>query len=295
LESEYDDSIHDSILDRFRWESADSVELAHLPPVLVVLPASSARLVSLHALSALLRSGCPIQVLITRPSLTEEDLLGDAIDFGALAISFRSARVVQSSLAFPSHLLPELEAAAISMRPSLVVLATPSGGGWPESVILSISKAWSLFCFNPEQGSSWSSCIRIHSLEVNMWTPAHAAALNPAFQSQFRLLPERAEAHEAIQIGSYLDQYQSRAPLAVPYFTVSRADGVEMRIAISRDLADYCHDRLVAAKLLEELAAPPKVVAAAESTHPDSRAALVREGAELAIARVVAILTGAEK
>jgi hypothetical protein len=291
LDSAYVEEVHDSILERFRWEVADSFELEYLSPVLIVLSAAQAGQLPMDSLSHVLRSGCPIQVVITKPSLTVEELNEEATDFAAIGIAQRCAIVAQTSLAFPDHLMAELEAAAVSMRPSLIVLATPCGGGWNEAAMLVLSRAWALYAYHPNRGSTMRECLRLRAVEPNLWSIAEAAAMNPLLKSHFRQLPESEVLQEALEIGAYLEQFQRRAPLAVPFFVVHKEDGTEMRVAVSRDLAEYCHQRQEAWKMLEDLSTLPVVIAASAPVVEVSRDAAMREGAEMAIARVVELLS----
>ncbi len=295
LDSAYAEEVHDSILDRFRWEVADSFELEYLSPVLIVLSAAQAGKLPMDSLSHVLRSGCPIQVVITKPALTVEDLREESTDFAAIGIALHSAIVAQTSLAFPDHLMTELEAAAVSMRPSLIIVATPSGGGWAEAAMLVLSRAWALYAYHPNRGSTLRECLRLHAVAPNLWSVAEAAVIDPMLRSHFRVLPDSEELHESLEIGAYLEQFQRQAPLAVPFFVVHREDGTELRVAVSRDLAEYCHQRQEAWKMLEDLTTLPVVVAASAPVVEVSKDAAMREGAEIAIARVVELLSATKQ
>ncbi len=160
-----------------------------------------------------------------------------------------------------------------------------------EAVILPLAKAWALYTFDPARSSRWHDCFQIHRIEENTWTPAHAAALSPAMESLFRVLPESPDEHDQIELGLYLDQFRDHAPRAVPFLVTQEPGGPVTRIAVSRDLAEYCHDRLQAWSLLNQWTAAPPSQKAPESTQNAIRERALREGAEIAIARVVALLT----
>jgi hypothetical protein len=285
LDDAYDPPVHDSILHRFRWEAAHPDEIAAQSPVIVALTAAQAANSPLNSLSRLLRSGCPVHILVTQPSLVPDDLKATAPDLAQLAIAHRDAYVLQSSLACRDHLQPALDEMAQVLTPALAVIATPSAGGWAESVILPLAKAWPLFVFNPARSRQWRDCLQLHRVESNSWTAAHAAALNPTLAHHFRILPDIPGDHDPIELDQYLAQFQDRAPLAVPYLTMT--DGA--RIAVSRDVADYCHDRMRAYSVLEQwTAAPP--AAKAEALTSENRELAMRQGAEAAFARVLELL-----
>jgi hypothetical protein len=297
LEDAFEPGLHEAILERFRWQAASAAELAALPPIVAVLPADRPGEYPLGPLFHLLRSGCPIQVLAPKPSLSEDDLQGNIPDLAALAVTSRDAFVLQGSLAYPEHLMSGLAAMSRSRRPALAVIATPSGGGWPEAAVLPLARAWPLLTFDPAAASDWRGCFAIQPIEPNTWTPAHAAAMNPSLQNHFRLLPEMPGEHDPVELGQYLAQFHERPPMAVPYFATSSEGGPEARVAISRDLATYCHKRQQAWSLLEQWTMAQRTAApqaSSEALSTEARAAAVREGASLAIAQVIALLTGAK-
>jgi len=295
LEDAYDEGVHEPILKRFRWEAAESAELAALPPVLVVLDAAQAARCPLGSISRVLRSGCPIQVVVTQPSLNVSDLRGETPDLAAIAIAHRDAFVLQGSVAYPDHLLTGLAAMSRSVRPALAVIATLSGGGWPEAVILPLARAWALFTFDPACGPKWHKCFQLASIEENTWTAAHAASLNPAMENHFRILPESSDEHDPIDLRLYLDQFRDRAPRAIPFFLTQDPGSLPKRIAVSRQLAEFCHDRLQAYSLLEQWSAAPQPEKSPESVQNEIREHALREGVELAVARAVALLTNPNK
>ena len=69
-------------------------------------------------------------------------------------------------------------------------------------------------------------------------------------EGHFRVLPESPDEHDQIELGLYLDQFRDHALRAVPFLVTQEPGGPVTRIAVSRDLAEYCHDRLQAWSLL---------------------------------------------
>jgi hypothetical protein len=211
-----------------------------------------------------------------------------AAEFAQMAIAHRDAYVLQGSLARPDHLQRGLAELAQTLGPGMAVIATPGPGAWAEAALLVLSKAWPLYTFNPKRSGQWRECWELEPVDANPWTAAHAAACNPALRLHFRTLPEGTDGQDAVELDRYLAEFHERAPLAVPYLIVAG----ETRVAVSRDLADYCHDRLRAYDVLEQWTRKPAVVAAAEPANNDSKNQAMRQGAELTVARVVAMLTG---
>jgi hypothetical protein len=289
LDDAYDPAVHDSILHRFRWEAAEPSELAAQAPVVAVLTTAQASALPLQSLTHLLRSGAPVTVILTQAGLGGEDIHLTAAEFAQMAIAHRDAFVLQGSLARPDHLQRGLAELAQTLGPGIAVVATAGPGAWAEAALLVLSKAWPLFTFNPKRSVQWRECFELEPVEANPWTAAHAAACSAALRQHFRLLPEGTDEHDPVELDRYLAEFHERAPLAVPYLTVAG----EKRVAVSRDLADYCHDLLQAYTVLEQWTQKPVAVAAAEPVSSDVKQQAMRQGAELAVARVVALLTGA--
>ena len=289
LEDAYDPAHHDAILERFHWEAADTSEIAAQPPVVAVLTAAEAAALPLQSLSRALHSGCPVLIVITTPAVTAADLKAVSPDLAQIALAHRDAYVLQASLAYPSHLQTALAALSQCLRPAIAVIAVPSGGGWAESVLLPLAKAWPLFSYDPSRGAEWADRFDLQPIESNTWTAAHAAACDPAFHHHFRTLPADAGDEDPIEIHRYLDLFRDRPPLAIPFLPAG-----EERIAVSRDLAEFCHDRLQAYRFLETSIqrpqAPPEPVSPSRETTQQA----MRQGAELAVARVVALLTSTQ-
>ena len=291
LDEAYDATTHDAILARFHWQAAHPAEIASLPPAVVLMTTAEAAQLPISSFTALLRSGCPIQLILTEAALSTGAVATTTTDFAQLAISLRDPFVLQSSLAFPDHLRRGCQAMAQLVGPALAVIATPAAGGWAESAILVLSKAWPLLTFQP--GSNrWRDRLQLQPIEPNSWTAAHAAALDPKLRFHFRTMPEMTGDHDPVELDKYLAQYRERAPLAIPYFTTT--DGT--RIAVSREMAAYCHDRMEARAVLEEWTAAPAVQrAAAEPLSSEVKEQAMRQGAELAVARAIALLTGTQQ
>jgi len=284
LDDAYDPPVHDPILHRFRWEAAGAGELAAQSPVIAVLTAAQAAATSLCSFTRLLRSGCPVLLIVTQPAFCQQDLACDAPDFAQLAMTYRDAFILQSSLGAPEHFRAAVDALAKTLRPALAVVATPSGGGWAESVILAQSAASPLFTFDPAAGPRFRDCLHVQPPGPNPWTAAHAVALNPAVQSHFRRIPLDTPERDTFELSEYLRLYEQRAPLAIPVLTLRSRE----RVAISRDVAEYCHDRQQArSRLAEWGAAAP----APEPGKIDSNEAAMREAAQRAFAQAIALVT----
>ena len=118
----YQPELHDEVFSRFEWQSCNQQEMQLIPKVLVVDSAAGVKSRGdLASLCRLLRSGRPIQILI---SLDESELSGDELggaleDLAAVALAAREAFVLQSTLAQPDHLLAGIREMVRTVRPAI--------------------------------------------------------------------------------------------------------------------------------------------------------------------------------
>lgn len=279
VESAYQPDLHDDWLQRFDWESADAEELAALPAIVVTETADHLATTSLTGFGTLLRSGLPLQILVSCPGCYTGDL-------GYLAIAYREAFVLQSSIACPEHMNAGLADMTRTMRPAVAVVSVLGQPLFVES------RTFPLFVYDPDHGDSWADRFQLH-------TPATAAAINTVhfaatqvdFHRQFRVIPETAWDGEQMELGEYLYKYTKVPPMAIPYLWVAAGDGIEERAIVARDLVNLARDRRRAWKTFEELAGIGKAPSAAPDA--DRELAAREQGAREAVYKVVAMLTGA--
>lgn len=251
----YEERVHGPMLHQFSVETAATDELAALPPVIAAMTAEEAAKLPLGSFAALLGSRYPVQIWITQPMLTAESIRGEVPDLAAAAVALRDPFVLQGSVAHLGHLLPALDAMAMAARPALAVIATPSWGGWAEATMLPLSRAWAMYIYDPARGRSLSEQLRVYPVAPNPWTPAHVAALNPVLRNSLRVIPEKPTGGvEPMELHTWLDRFEDGLPAAVPYITLTGAEGESLRVVLQRGLALYCHTRQEAWSRLEALA-----------------------------------------
>ncbi|HME05725.1 MAG TPA: ferredoxin [Bryobacteraceae bacterium] len=276
MQSAYDESIHDDLLARFGWESADREELAAMPAVLVMDSAENFADKSLTTFARLLRSGLPMQILLTCAPFYTGDL-------GFLAVSHREAFVLQSSTACPEHLSAGLLDMTQTLRPAVAVVSTG------DTALFHQSRTFPMYVYNPEAGEGWIDRFDLYRepLPRTEVTAVHVAAAYPDWQRHFRVLPTDCWSEEQMELSAYLAQYRTAPPLAVPFVSLLDHEGREQRAVITRELVQIARDRQRAWKLLSELAeagkpAPPLI----------DTGKIRQEGEKEAFLRVVSMLTG---
>jgi hypothetical protein len=303
LNSTFDPAIHEEMLARFDWQSAAAEELMAIPPIVVLETADRLAQASLTSFGKLLRSGRPVQILITRTGLDPQDLGGFSPDFGYLAIAHRESFVLQSSMAQPSHLLPGLAAMARTQRPAVAVISQPGEPeAWLAESLLVLSRTFPLYTYDPGAGSRWSERFHLLIPAATDLNAGHAASVAGSLRGQFHTIPASSWNNDQMELPEYLAAYQMKPPLAIPYIWVEGANHTQQRALLTRDLVNFCLDRRRAWDLFEELSGfgQPKVVPNDNARQEDVRQEDARqegarqEGAREALQQVIAMLTSAE-
>jgi hypothetical protein len=273
-----------------------------------------------------------VLVTLDESALTPEDMSGALEDLGGIAMANREAFVLQSSLARPHHLVTGLRDLVRSLRPSVALILAPpafpqTGWAWACELLSLYSRMAPTFCYAPDRGPAWSDRFDIsdnpqldagqpvfdlasaslpgaaESMEEAV-TFAHAAALLPEYQSHFRVIPESAWTEKQVPIGQYLTRFGKQPPAELPFIQVVRG-GELYRAIVTREMANACRDRWLAWRNLQELAGinnehvnrARQAVRQELETHIRSEAEQARvagrkEGAELAVRRIVDALLG---
>lgn len=301
IESGFVPSIHDELLRRFDWQAAEPDELLALPPIVVLETAERLAQRSLTSFGRMLRSGRPIQVLVTCSGVYADDLSGFVPDFGYLAIAHREAFVMQSSLARPEHVTTGLSDMTHSLRPAVAVVSVPRDSkpeSWLETRLLSLSRAFPLFRYDPDRGETWSERFALFTNTIPELTLAHAAALSSGLRHHFRVIADPAPDSEQMELQAYLEAYAQAPPLAIPFVWIKDAEGTLRQAVMTRELVHLARDRQRAWRIFEELAGvnnaytKTAVEHARQEARESTQEAARQEGALQAIHRVIAILTG---
>ena len=290
VQGEYDASRHDAAMAALDWQGLSAAELAQLPAV-VAIERSDRMGRRQTELSALIRSGRPVHILITdvlgsgadsAPDLGGDGPEGGAFDAGLSyrMVAHREAFVLAGSLGDPGHLWTGMMRMATALRPAVAIVSTPRFGDvWPEAVQLQaaqLGRATPRFYYDPDAGSTFadrfdlvrndapaaawpllSSPYRTPSGEevINEapFTYAHAASFDSALRKHFRVIPSEAWATDQVEISTYLEQGAADRQSHLPFVEVIGAGGQGQRAILSRELAFACLDRMRLWRILQEL------------------------------------------
>lgn len=283
LNEQYEPEIHDELLAGFGWQSCTNKELALLPPILVVERAQRLNEHSLAALSTVLRSARPIQILVEDDSSWGTATLDAGIEanIALTAMAHRESCVAQSTLARPSHLFASIRRMVQVPRPAMTAYAVPDAD---DPMWLSIvgdasvqGRATPCFRFDPDAGPTWADRFDLSdnpqaeaawpsvsvpyvdgdeqeaTLDLR-FTFADAAGLQSELRSHFWVIPIEGWSDKQLDVATYLDSTAKQQLSAIPFIWVVDEDGVLQRAVVTRELVFACWDRLQSWRTLQELA-----------------------------------------
>jgi len=287
VEGAYDPERHDPWLAEFDWQAFSDAELRLLPPMAAVISADLAAGSGMVSLSRLLLSGRPVQVLVVvdpagSPGADGDPLAGFRFEPGYLGISHREAFVSQVSSAHPLPMIAAFGRGIAARRTALHVvdLGRRAADGALLPVLVAGAavegRAHPFFCYDPEAGGTWARRFvldgnpdpikdwPVSELEVDdsgggetlplPFTFADFALLDDRFASCFRCLPEELVDDDLMPLERWLLLEGDAADHAVPFIWAADEEGFLRRLAVTRELALACRDRLAYWHTLQELA-----------------------------------------
>lgn len=290
--SAYDPERHDPRLAAMRWQDLAAEDLALLPVVAVLVPASALAGRSMQSLTSLLVSQRPVQVIalqapVADPVPGEDGQPHSRLELGYLGIGFRDAYVQQSTAARPSHLLAGFVRALRGRRPGLHVVdpglaangAEPPLGAFLHAGASIEGRANPLFQYDPEAGETWARRLdfALNPAPEADWplsdlsaraagggderlqlafTFADCALLEPTLRGSFALVPDSLRSDELVPLAEWLQMPTEAATRALPFVWVACGSGAGTlhRALVQRPLVQACQDRLRFWRTLQELA-----------------------------------------
>lgn len=271
----YEPSVHDSWFENFDWEAFTDEELHLVPSVVAVEATTHAVGKEMHSFSRALNSGKPVQIVMTvsahgNPEQKSGDpLSGFRVELGYLGIGHREAIVNQVSAARVKSLVAGFASALDSTRPGLHLIHTGFAQAQPVHPWLLANAAlesrahpyirYNPACIdggkvdfdeNPQKEDDWASGEfsyknvqgEVETKELR-FTFADYCLLKPDLHSHFRRILEECQSEDLVGIDEFLDGDSDHGRV-VPFVWSVDGDGVLQRLAVSRELAFCCRDRL---------------------------------------------------
>ena len=283
LDNAYDPDYHGDILEHFTWQDLSEEEL-RLMPVICIAETSERIYSQLTELSRIMRSGKPIDVLVsesTAEAMGTNNIPGENSynpGFSYLATAYREAVVSQSTLARPAHLISCLNRMNRLLRPALSIVTCPTWD-WrlPARVQLEAAhcgRTAPVFQYDPSIGATRVERFNVdgnpqidapwpireyqytdengqtHKMQ-SAFTFAHALALAPGYHRYFRIIPDEAWNDELVEISEFLKNPTFDRP-RIP-FIWGVIDSNLRKCIMTRDVANACIDRMQRWKTLREL------------------------------------------
>lgn len=304
----FDAGRHGPWLERFDWRGLAIEELLLVRPVLVLLPSGEALAGELSALSRLLLSGRPIQVLLLTGDDAPEDPAADRLDAALLGLAHREAFVQQGSLAQPLELAYGLGRALASRRSALHVIDAPSADGqelacWLVAAARVAGRAVPLLRFDPESGSTWARRLNVtdNPAAAADWaaapfaaeaaspedptagapfTFADAALLEPAWRRHFA---RAGDSPELVPLVEWLELAEPENVRRLPFVWGAETSGERAKLVLTRALALATRDRLAAWRTFAELAGVRSEVLAAAAERARAEVSAAAESARRAL------------
>ncbi len=306
---------HEPWLESFGWQAFSRDELLLLTPVVALAGANQVAGAGMASLSRLLRSGRPVQVLVTVEPAANPGSDGAAgprsgalseyrFEPAYLGLSHREALVQQTSAARPDHLMQGLDRALAATHAGLHVIAPARGE--PRDAAALAGRAHPLFRYDPEAGATWAERFDfshnpepaedwpVHHLEAARqdggaetlplaFTFADFALLEPAFRHHFRPVPAAVPEAELVALDEHCRRSSREEDHRIPFLWGVDKSSRLRPLAVSRPLALACRDRLDFWRTLQELAG-------VRSEYARRAAAAARQAAEEGAAKEIAEL-----
>lgn len=270
------------------WDDLSDDERTTRSPLIVFVGPEALSERALPSLSRLLASRDDIKVVLVEG----RDRLPDAADPVMLALSHRTAFVLSTSIAHPSHMYEGLHAALSFEGPALIHINAPSpsrhGFGTDQTVDRArravASRVHPLLRYDPNAPGLFGARLSLEgnaqpeqgwaSEDGRAWTPARWALGEERFSGAFAALAE--DASSPIPIESWVSLDRPARGRCTP--TIEDAAGNVL--AISDALAELCRERYELFCVLQELAgvATPFTESVRAQVHAEVAAA---HGAEL--------------
>jgi pyruvate-ferredoxin/flavodoxin oxidoreductase len=300
LAGEYDPGKHEDALRRLTWQQFSDEEWRLCPPVVALGGDGAMYDIGFQNLSRALISGLPVKVLVvdtqvysnTGGQACTSGFIGQVSDmapWGAaqrgkqetrkeislVGAAHRTAFVLQSTVAHPTHLIEGFIDGLNSRRPALFniyAVCPPEHGVKDDQAVarsrLAVeSRAYPLFRFDPDAGTTFAECVSLEgnpaldrdfpsyalryreedgaekTLELPL-TFADFAAGETRFAKQFRMAPPETWNDEMLPLAEFLALAAGEREGKYPYIWAVDARNRLMRLLVTEDLARSAEERL---------------------------------------------------
>jgi len=298
LQDDYDPGQHEQFFSYFNWQQFSEEEFALCPPVVAVGGDGAMYDIGFQNLSRMMMSGKPIKVVIldtqvysnTGGQACTSGFKGQVSDMapfgkvtagkqeirkemGLIAMAHRTAYVMQSTIAYPNHMIEGFIEGLMSKRPAIFNCFSscqPEHGigddmSHHQAKLAVESRAYPLFHYNPDHGSDPAQCFELtgnpalhdhwpiyklrykkNGREAVMELPltfADFAMTEIRFRKHFRTAPRDTWHDNMVLLADFLELTEQERDGKYPYIWTVNARQELGRLLVDETMVASCEDR----------------------------------------------------
>jgi len=309
LADSYNPAEHEKFLNYFTWHQFNDDEFQLCPPVVAVGGDGAMYDIGFQNLSRAMMTGKPIKVVVldtqvysnTGGQACTSGFTGQISDMapfgkvtpgkqeirkeiGLIAMAHRTTYVMQSTIAYPNHMIEGFIEGLMAKRPAVFNCYTscqPEHGigddmGHHQAKLVVESRAYPLFRYDPDKGVTPSECLDLdgnpglrknwmsyklnyteNKLQKVMEIPqtfADFAMTETRFRKHFRMAPPDTWHEDMIPLAEFLELDKEEQEGKYPFiWTVNKKQQLS-RLIVDQPMVESCRDRMHFWKTLKELA-----------------------------------------
>lgn len=332
LEGKYNPEEHDNFFTYFNWRQFSDEEWLLCPPVVALGGDGAMYDIGFQNLSRAMISGKPIKIFVVDTQvysntggqactsgffgqISDMAQYGKAIqgkqevrkEIGLIGMAHRNTYVMQSTMAYPSHMIEGFIQGLNARRPALFNLYTscqPEHGigddmGAHQAKLVVETRAYPLFRYNPENGKTPAECFDLESnpdidrvwpkytikymedgrertMEMDM-TFADFAVTETRFRKHFRKAPPDTWNENMVPLAEFLEMAEDEREDLYPYIWVVDKKQQLSRLLVSKAIVESCGDRKDFWIMLKALAGVDKVEPSKEDMENEIRSDIIQK------------------
>jgi pyruvate-ferredoxin/flavodoxin oxidoreductase len=332
LEGKYNPSEQDEFFTYFNWRQFSDEEWLLCPPVVALGGDGAMYDIGFQNLSRAMISGKPIKIFVVDTQvysntggqactsgwfgqISDMAQYGKAIqgkqevrkEIGLIGMAHRNTYVMQSTMAYPSHMIEGFIQGLNARRPALFNLYTscqPEHGigddmGAHQAKLVVESRAYPLFRYNPENGKTPAECFDLESnpdmdrvwpkytvkymedgrektMEMDM-TFADFAVTETRFRKHFRKAPPDTWNDNMVPLAEFLEMPDDEREDLYPYIWVVDKKQQLSRLLVAKPIVESCEDRKDFWIMLKALAGVDKVEPSKEDMENEIRSDIIQK------------------
>ena len=332
LEGKYNPAEQDEFFTYFNWRQFSDDEWLLCPPVVAMGGDGAMYDIGFQNLSRAMISGKPIKIFVVDTQvysntggqactsgffgqISDMAQYGKAIqgkqevrkEIGLIGMAHRNTYVMQSTMAYPSHMIEGFIQGLNARRPALFNLYTscqPEHGigddmGEHQAKLVVESRAYPLFRYNPENGKTPAECFDLESnpdidqiwpkytikymedgrektMELDM-TFADFAVTETRFRKHFRKAPQDTWNDNMVPLAEFLEMAADEREDLFPYIWVVDKKQQLSRLLVSKAIVESCEDRKDFWIMLKALAGVDKVEPSKEDMENEIRSNIIQK------------------